>query len=143
MRNTTNCRQPTIRNAAFTAIPDQLQHCFHNFTEPLNLPCYPSPLPLLRRGTSPSPPAGGPYQPTNQPTNCNAAATILSPTRAGGTEFITVFSSDPTMAVGGGGFRGAAGAGGIVEALPDRPDPAMLGGMRPVAQEALQVQGVR
>lgn len=33
--------------------------------------------------------------------------------------------------------------GGIIEALPDRPDPAMLGGIQPVKKEVLTVQGVR
>ena len=44
---------------------------------------------------------------------------------------------------GGGGGAGVGGGHGIVEALPDKPDPAMLGGMRPVAQAALQVHGLR
>jgi hypothetical protein len=33
--------------------------------------------------------------------------------------------------------------GGILEALPDRPDPAMLGGIQPVARELMTVQGIR
>jgi hypothetical protein len=31
----------------------------------------------------------------------------------------------------------------IIEALPDRPDPAMWGGMQPVAPGALAVQGIK
>lgn len=32
---------------------------------------------------------------------------------------------------------------GIIEALPDRPDPAMLGGIQPVAREVMTLQGIK
>jgi hypothetical protein len=32
---------------------------------------------------------------------------------------------------------------GIIEALPDRPDPAMLGGIQPVARGVMTLQGIK
>jgi len=98
------------------------------------------------------PPPSNPPFPTPTPTTINrdrSRSRSKSPRRAGGTEFITVFSSDPSQsaaaaaATGSRLAHGSSGNVGIVEALPDRPDPAMLGGIRPVAQEALQIQGLR
>jgi hypothetical protein len=32
---------------------------------------------------------------------------------------------------------------GIIEALPDKPDPAMLGGIQPVARGVMTLQGIK
>eukprot|EP00775_Hariotina_reticulata_P011676 gene11676-11819_t len=58
-------------------------------------------------------------------------------TRPGDKEYITEFVSDaaPAASVDYHGNRHHNSGGGIIEALPDLPDPAMLGGIQPVKKE--------
>eukprot|EP00879_Flechtneria_rotunda_P005015 GHRR01005291.1.p1 GENE.GHRR01005291.1~~GHRR01005291.1.p1 ORF type:complete len:648 (+),score=222.28 GHRR01005291.1:283-2226(+) len=58
------------------------------------------------------------------------------------TEFVS--AAGPSGAAGDGyPASGHQSRAGIIEAMPDRPDPAMLGGIQPVAREVMTLQGIR
>ncbi|KAF6258918.1 alternative splicing regulator-domain-containing protein [Scenedesmus sp. NREL 46B-D3] len=68
-----------------------------------------------------------------------------TPPRPGEKQYITEFVSSDAAGAAGDDFMGGSNSArpGIIEALPDRPDPAMLGGIQPVARGFMTLQGIK
>lgn len=96
------------------------------------------------RAESPDRPVGRRHSPSYDADGWRRAE---SPGAGGERLYITEFVSAADAGADAGGYNNSskaqAASASIIDALPDRPDPASWGGMQPVSAAALTVQGIK